>query len=111
MLTWVDGHGAVEARLTGAQMLARGYAVMARLREEGLHRGDRVLLVFEFDSSVEFLVGLWGCVLAGCVPVPLYPPNLQQGAMWLLVNVMMMLCVYGCVRAAICVVRVPVSRP
>jgi fatty-acyl-CoA synthase len=50
----------------------RSQAVAAGLLELGLGRGERVALVF--PTGVEFFAGFFGALLAGGVPVPLYPP-------------------------------------
>ena len=47
-------------------------ATAARLRRLGVRPGDRVALVFPTGS--EFFDGFFGALLAGAVPVPLYPP-------------------------------------
>jgi acyl-CoA synthetase (AMP-forming)/AMP-acid ligase II len=44
----------------------------ARLQRAGVGPGDRVALIY--PTSIEFIDALFGCVLAGAVPVPLYPP-------------------------------------
>jgi len=41
--------------------------------EWGLSKGDRVLLAFNF--GLEFFVAFLGCLRAGVVAVPVYPPN------------------------------------
>lgn len=42
-------------------------------RERGLLKGDRVVLAFEFGLS--FFAAFLGCLRAGVVAVPVYPPN------------------------------------
>lgn len=41
--------------------------------ERGLSKGDRVVLAFNF--GLEFFVVFLGCLRAGVVAVPVYPPN------------------------------------
>jgi acyl-CoA synthetase (AMP-forming)/AMP-acid ligase II len=50
----------------------RALAVCGGLRELGVQRGDRVALVF--PTGIEFFDAFFGTLLAGAVPVPLYPP-------------------------------------
>lgn len=50
----------------------RVVATCGRLQHSGVRPGDRVALVF--PTSVEFIDAFFGTVLAGAVPVPLYPP-------------------------------------
>jgi acyl-CoA synthetase (AMP-forming)/AMP-acid ligase II len=50
----------------------RAKAVAGGLRELGIRRGDRVALVF--PTGIDFFDAFFGTLLAGAVPVPLYPP-------------------------------------
>jgi fatty-acyl-CoA synthase len=50
----------------------RALAVCNGLRSLGLRRDDRVALVF--PTGIEFFDAFFGALLAGAVPVPLYPP-------------------------------------
>jgi fatty-acyl-CoA synthase len=50
----------------------RALAVCGGLLNLGIRKGDRVALVF--PTGIEFFEGLFGTLLAGAVPVPLYPP-------------------------------------
>lgn len=65
----VDGP---RAELNYAQLYARARTVAAMLDAAGA-RGERVLLVF--GPGLEFIVGLFACLLCGAVAVPVYPPN------------------------------------
>jgi len=47
-------------------------AIAATLQAWGVKRGDRVLLVL--DSGIPFIQAFFGCLYAGCVAVPVYPP-------------------------------------
>jgi fatty-acyl-CoA synthase len=51
---------------------ARALATCGRLQARGVAPGDRVALVF--PTSIEFFDAFFGVLLAGAVPVPLYPP-------------------------------------
>ena len=50
----------------------RALAVCGGLRSLGIRPGDRVALIF--PTGIEFFEGFFGALLAGAVPVPLYPP-------------------------------------
>jgi acyl-CoA synthetase (AMP-forming)/AMP-acid ligase II len=50
----------------------RALAVCGGLLSLGVQKGDRVALVF--PTGIEFFEGFFGTLLAGAVPVPLYPP-------------------------------------
>ncbi|WP_165703858.1 thioester reductase domain-containing protein [Enhygromyxa salina] len=60
------------AQLSYAQLYARARTVAAMLDAAGA-RGERVMLVF--GPGLEFIVGLFACLLSGAVAVPVYPPN------------------------------------
>jgi acyl-CoA synthetase (AMP-forming)/AMP-acid ligase II len=66
-----DGEGR-EQVWTYARLDHRARAIAARLAQLGAG-GQRVLLVY--PSGPEFLAGLFGCLYAGAVPVPAYPPR------------------------------------
>jgi fatty-acyl-CoA synthase len=55
-----------------AEVRERAKAVARGLISLGIRRGDRVALVF--PTGIEFFEGFFGALLAGAVPVPLYPP-------------------------------------
>jgi len=50
----------------------RALAVCGGLLNLGVQKGDRVALIF--PTGIEFFEGFFGALLAGAVPVPLYPP-------------------------------------
>jgi fatty-acyl-CoA synthase len=50
----------------------RALAVCGGLRDLGVERGDRVPLIF--PTGIDFFDAFFGVLLAGAVPVPLYPP-------------------------------------
>lgn len=58
--------------VTWTQVHERARNVAVALRAGGVRTGDRVGLVL--PTSPEFIDTLFGCILAGAVPVPLYPP-------------------------------------
>ena len=59
--------------ITYAGLLSESSAVAAALRQRaGLQAGDRIALML--PTSPDFFPAFFGAVLAGAVPVPLYPP-------------------------------------
>ena len=61
-----------QATLTYAQFDRRARAIAARLQDMGF-AGQRVLLVY--PSGLDFVTAFFGCLYAGCVAVPTYPPH------------------------------------
>ncbi|HVK54840.1 MAG TPA: beta-ketoacyl synthase N-terminal-like domain-containing protein, partial [Burkholderiales bacterium] len=59
-------------RITFAELDSRARNVAAALSAEGLS-GERVLLAF--PSGIDYVVALWGCLYAGAIAVPAYPPT------------------------------------
>jgi acyl-CoA synthetase (AMP-forming)/AMP-acid ligase II len=55
-----------------AEVRERSLDACGALQALGVEPGDRVALVF--PTSPEFFAGFFGTLLAGAVPVPLYPP-------------------------------------
>ena len=55
-----------------AEIWRRASTVAGRLHGEGIEKGDRVALVY--PTSIDFIDTFFGTILAGAVPVPLYPP-------------------------------------
>ncbi len=70
-LRMLDRHGA-PTWLPWAVLFERARRTCAYLQELGVRRGDRVALVY--PTRPEFVDAFFGVVLAGAVPVPLYPP-------------------------------------
>lgn len=65
--------GSVESgRLSRAQLHRSAMRAAAALRERGLV-GERVLLAF--PSSLDYVVAFLGCLYAGTIGVPVYPPR------------------------------------
>ena len=70
-VTFIDpGEG--ETHLGWAEVAARARRASASLSGLGVRRGDRVALVLRSEPA--FLDAFFGTLLAGAVPVPLYPP-------------------------------------
>jgi acetylornithine/succinyldiaminopimelate/putrescine aminotransferase/acyl-CoA synthetase (AMP-forming)/AMP-acid ligase II/predicted amino acid dehydrogenase len=60
------------ARLSHRQLAQRARAIAAALQARGL-AGERVLLMF--PPGLEFIEAFFGCVYAGALAVPVYPPD------------------------------------
>ena len=72
--TFLDGRGRVVDSSTRAQLLARVESMSGFVRlEAGIEPGERTVLVY--PPSLDFVVAVLGCLYAGVVPVPVYPPN------------------------------------
>ncbi|HEU4596772.1 MAG TPA: AMP-binding protein, partial [Pyrinomonadaceae bacterium] len=69
-----DGE-AEEIRLSYAGLHERAQAVAAMLGGH-VKRGERVLLLY--PPGLEFISAFFGCLYAGVVAVPAYPPRLNQ---------------------------------
>lgn len=76
--TWLDDKGEEAEVLTAGELLfrARGVATMLQQKLKGETKGQCVMLVFE--PGLAFTVAFWGCVLVGCIAVPVYPPHPSQ---------------------------------
>jgi len=70
----VDGE-AEETPLTYGELDEQARAIAARLQEEGAE-GERALLFY--PPGVEFAAAFFGCLYAGVVAVPAYPPRLNR---------------------------------
>jgi len=62
-------------QLTYGELARKATAIAAELQRHG-EAGDRALLLF--PSGVEFITAFFGCLFAGIVPVPAYPPDLAR---------------------------------
>ncbi len=70
-LTLVDGRE-VETPLSWAALYSRARRMAFALTELGIEPGDRVAMVL--PTGADFMDAFFGTLLAGAVPVPLYPP-------------------------------------
>src|SRR2546421_6575795 len=73
MFTFVDENGRDEASLTVRQVGEAADRVAHSLRQWGFAPGDRAILVY--PPSLDFIEAFLGCLAAGVIPVPVYPPN------------------------------------
>lgn len=66
-----DGES-VHVSWTYQELYARALALAGQLRKSG-SKGDRVVLAF--PPGLDFLAGFFGCLYAGMIPAPAYPPH------------------------------------
>lgn len=71
-LTFLQDGEDVSAQLTYAELDLQARAIGARLQELGLG-GERVLMLY--PSGPDFVAAFFGCLYAGVVAVPAYPPR------------------------------------
>lgn len=72
LFTFLDDTGEKADELTYAELDRRAQAVAATLSGRGL-QGQRVLLLF--TPGLDFAVAFYGCMYAGAIAVPAYPPD------------------------------------
>jgi acyl-CoA synthetase (AMP-forming)/AMP-acid ligase II len=74
LFTWVDDEGRDAASLDAGTLLERAATIAAHLLgPAGLRPGDRALLIY--PPSLAFIEAFIGCLYAGVMPVPCYPPD------------------------------------
>src|ERR1043165_4135325 len=61
--------------LSYAALVRRASAIAATLQQH-VRPDDRALLMF--PAGVEFVTAFFGCLFAGVVPVPVYPPDFAR---------------------------------
>lgn len=71
---FLDGGEQESARLTFGELDRRARAIAALLRHHP--QGSRVLLVFQ--SGPEYVSAFYGCLYAGMIAVPAYPPPVNR---------------------------------
>ena len=74
--SFTDGEGSDDG-VTYAQLFRRAKAVAVQLQERGME-GERILLLY--PPCLDFVIGFFGCVLAGAIAVPAYPPRRNRNA-------------------------------
>ncbi len=62
-----------ELQITYAELRDSARAIAAQLQESGSVKGERVLLLY--PPGMEFIKGFLGCLFAGAIAVPAYPPR------------------------------------
>ncbi|HEX7317777.1 MAG TPA: amino acid adenylation domain-containing protein [Pyrinomonadaceae bacterium] len=70
--TFLNDGESEEINLTYEQLERRARAIAARLQSMGA-AGERVLLLY--PPGLEYISAFWGCLYAGAVAVPAYPPR------------------------------------
>ncbi|GAA3830163.1 fatty acyl-AMP ligase [Streptomyces phyllanthi] len=73
LFTFVDEDGRDAQTLDVHELAQAADAVSRSLRAWGLRPGDRAVLVY--PQSFDFIKAYLGCLMAGVLPVPVYPPN------------------------------------
>lgn len=71
-LNWLDRRGQLAASWTFAELDRRAHTVALDLRARGLS-GQRALLMF--PPGLDFVAAFFGCLYAGVVAIPVYPPD------------------------------------
>ena len=64
-----------EVNLTYKDLDEQAQAIAVRLRQQ-IHIGERVLLLY--PTCVEYITAFFGCLYAGVLPVPAFPPRLNR---------------------------------
>jgi acyl-CoA synthetase (AMP-forming)/AMP-acid ligase II/acyl carrier protein len=70
--TFVEASGKEQRSYSYAELDRRARAIAARL-QECTTPGDRALLVY--PPGPDFMEAFWGCLYAGVIAVPVYPPD------------------------------------
>src|SRR5258706_15517697 len=73
--TFLDDKGAESETLTYLELDRKARAIAAHLQRCGA-RGTPVLLLY--PPSLEFIAAFFGCLYAGALAVPAYPPRPNQ---------------------------------
>ncbi|RCJ21837.1 hypothetical protein A6770_04165 [Nostoc minutum NIES-26] len=64
------------ARLTYQELNLQAQVIASQLQSTGITKGERALLLY--PSGLEFIPAFFGCLYAGVVAVPAYPPHLNK---------------------------------
>eukprot|EP00698_Gefionella_okellyi_P014795 TRINITY_DN4115_c0_g2_i1.p1 TRINITY_DN4115_c0_g2~~TRINITY_DN4115_c0_g2_i1.p1 ORF type:complete len:2759 (+),score=599.54 TRINITY_DN4115_c0_g2_i1:192-8468(+) len=72
VLVYLGDDGTESQRLTFSQLDCAASIVAQQLSEHGLKLGDHAVIVC--PPSIEFVLAYFGCLYAGVIAVPLYPP-------------------------------------
>src|ERR1700735_3536507 len=90
LYSYLDLNGNPIETHTYASFLRRAQAIAGHLRKEGCFAaGDRVLLAY--PPGLEMICAFFGCVRAGLIPVPVYPPSSRgfQSALYKMIHIAM----------------------
>jgi thioester reductase-like protein len=88
LYSYLDVNGDPIESYTYASFLRRAQAIAGHLRKEGrFAAGDRLLLAY--PPGLEMICAFFGCVRAGLIPVPVYPPSSRgfQSALYKTVHI------------------------
>ncbi len=88
LYSYLDLHGNSIESYTYASFLERTRAIAGRLLKEGRFAAeDRLLLAY--PPGLEMICAFFGCVRAGLIPVPVYPPSSRgfQSALYKMVHI------------------------
>jgi acyl-CoA synthetase (AMP-forming)/AMP-acid ligase II len=88
LYSYLDANGDPIESYTYASFLHRAQAIAGHLRKEGrFGAGDRLLLAY--PPGLEMICAFFGCVRAGLIPVPVYPPSSRgfQSALYKMVHI------------------------
>ncbi|XP_062260778.1 disco-interacting protein 2 homolog C isoform X2 [Platichthys flesus] len=77
LYTLLNSRGTIASSLTCVQLHKRAEKIAAMLSERGhLQDGDHVALVY--PPGIDLIAAFYGCLYAGCVPITVRPPHLQN---------------------------------
>src|SRR5271156_6226527 len=88
LYSYLDINGDPIESYTYASFLHRAQAIAGHLLKDGrFAAGDRLLLAY--PPGLEMICAFFGCVRAGLIPVPVYPPSLRgfQSALYKMVHI------------------------
>jgi thioester reductase-like protein len=88
LYSYLDANGDSLESYTYASFLVRAEAIAGHLLKDGrFAAGDRLLLAY--PPGLEMLCAFFGCVRAGMIPVPVYPPSSRgfQSALYKMVHI------------------------
>ena len=88
LYSYLDVNGDSLESYTYASFLHRARAIAGHLRKDGrFAAGDRLLLAY--PPGLEMICAFFGCVCAGLIPVPVYPPSSRgfQSALYKMVHI------------------------
>lgn len=72
--TFLTSDETASKSLTYRQLDSQARAIAAQL-QSWIKPGDRVLLLYPFSASLDFIQGFWGCLYAGAIAVTDNPPR------------------------------------
>ena len=88
LYSYIDLNGNPIGGYSYESFLHRTKVIAAHLRKEhGFKAQDRLLLAY--PPGLEMICAFFGCVRAGLIPVPVYPPSSHgfQGAMYKMIHI------------------------